>query len=192
MEDHQSSYSNCKSATPTKPRTSSNTIHHANPSTKLIQEINHKNNIEKSWNSSLFCTRYLPNPTTVGLSEQNLVEHKDPSWFLYKFSFQRRSSFMFDVENFSGLKDMNKITLHLNDLLCWENGFKIWVPCTSRGGVIIKEFKCNHNCDVQSLSSNVVFIGDSLQQAGTKSRQRKRRKTVHRITPKIPKHPNLH
>ena len=77
MED-QTSYSNCKPATPTKPK-SSNTIHHANPFTKLINEINEKSNVEKSWNCSLFCTGYLPNPTAVGPSDQNLVEHMDPT-----------------------------------------------------------------------------------------------------------------
>ena len=128
----QSSFSNCKSATPTKP-TSSNTIHHANPFTKLIKEINQKSNVEKSWNCSLFCTGYLPNPTAVGPSEQNLVKHMDPTRFLYDFPFQRRSSFMFDPEKFSGLKDTDKITLHLNEL-CRENGFKMWVPRTCKGG----------------------------------------------------------
>ena len=77
MED-QTSYSNCKPATPTKPK-SSNTIHHANPFTKLINEINDKSNVEKSWNCSLFCTGYLPNPTADGPSDQNLVEHMDPT-----------------------------------------------------------------------------------------------------------------
>ena len=84
---------------------------------------------------------------------------------------------MFDPEKFSGLKDTDKITLHLNEL-CRENGFKMWVPRTCKGGrgIIIKEFKCNHNRDVQSLSSNVVFNGDSLQQAGTKVQTMKKKK----------------
>ena len=85
MED-QSSYSNCKSATPTKP-TSSNTIHHANPFTKLIQDINHKRNIETSWNCSLFCTRFLPLSTASALSEQDLTKHMNPTHSLYEFPF---------------------------------------------------------------------------------------------------------
>ena len=87
---------------------------------------------------------------------------------MYKFPFQQRSSFMFDPDKFSGLKDTDKITLHLNEL-CQENGFKLCI--------IIKEFKCNHNRNVQSLSRNVVFNdGDSLQQAGTKVQTMKQKK----------------
>ena len=77
----QSSFSNCKSATPTKP-TSSNTIHHANPFTNLIQDINHKRNVKKSWNCSLFCTGLLPHSTAAVSSEQDLTKHMDPTHFL--------------------------------------------------------------------------------------------------------------
>ena len=98
-----------------------------------ISFVNDKSNVEKSWNCSLFCTGYLPNPTAVGPSDQNLVEHMDPTRFMYKFPFQRRSSFMFDPDKFSGLKDTDKITLHLKEL-CRENGFKLLVPRTYKGG----------------------------------------------------------
>ena len=52
------------SNSPTKP-TSSKTIHHANPFTKLIQDINLKSNVKKSRNYSLFCNGFLAHSTTA-------------------------------------------------------------------------------------------------------------------------------
>ena len=178
MEDSCNRSGTCKLGTPTK-CSSSMTLNHANPFTKLLQDINDQSTIEKSWNCSLLCNGYLPIPTNDGPSTHDLTFHMDSNnTFMYEFPLKRRSSFMFDPNEFSGVKDVRKIALHVKQL-CRDNGFDINVKKTyKQGKELIKHFSCKHNRAPEEFSSNTAeFHGDSLQQAGTKTQTMKRKKT---------------
>ena len=176
MEDSSNPSGSCKLGTPTK-CSSSMTFDFANPFTKLLQDINDQSTIEKSWNCSLFCSGYLPNSTTNDVpSMHDLTFHMNSNNTFYEFPFRRSSSFMFDPNEFSGVKDAQKITNHLKQL-CRDNGFEINVIKSYKSGKdTVKKFNCKHNRAPEEIPSTSVFHGDSLQQAGTKTQTMKRKK----------------
>ena len=84
---------------------------------------------------------------------------------------------MFDSNEFSGVKDVVKITNHVKQL-CRDNRVNINVKQTYKPGKdLIKNFNCQHNHAPEEFTSNSAeFHGDSLQQAGTKTQTLKRKK----------------
>ena len=176
MEGISNPSGSCKLGTPTK-CPSSSTFDHANPFTKLLEEINVQSTIEKSWNCSLFCSGYVPNSTTNDVpSMHDLTFHMLSNNTLYEFPIgRRRSSFMFDPKDFSGFKDSQEITNHLKQL-CRNNGFDINVKYTRKVRKdLVKYYNCKHNRAPEETASTSVFHGDSLQQAGTKTQTMKRK-----------------
>ena len=105
------------------------TFDHANPFTKLLQEINDQSTIEKLWNCSLFCSGYLPNSTNDGPPMHDLTFHMDSNNTFYKFPLGRSSSFMFDPNEFSGVKDLRKITKDVKQLEEFK-AQKVYIPPT--------------------------------------------------------------
>ena len=72
MEDSSNGSATCKLGIATKCSSSMN-LNHANPFTKLLQDISDQSTIEKSWNCSLLCNGYLPIQTNNGPSPHDFI-----------------------------------------------------------------------------------------------------------------------
>ena len=156
MEDS----STCKLGTPTK-CFSSMTLNHANPFTKLLKHINDQSIIEKLWNCSLLCNGYLPIATNDGPSTHDFTFHMNPNNYFYGlFPLMWSSSFMFDPNEFSGVKAVVKITEHVKQL-CRNNGFNINVKQVHKPGKdLINSFSCKHNSPPEEIPLNSVTLSD--------------------------------